>query len=133
MPPSAVTNLYRHKHVLHVHGPHHTARRRRFAVRSTSIPRPLRSKNLDKFDRPLYAHIWKRILSSGHRTLDPGEADFFYVPVDFRWEEHGFLPQRFTGSHVRHWGVARKAFCYMPVEGTALARRLNHVGTPTCS
>lgn len=48
-------------------------------------PRFNSHKNLEKFDRPLYAHIWKRILSSGHRTLDPDEADFFYVPVDFRY------------------------------------------------
>ncbi|KXZ46236.1 hypothetical protein GPECTOR_45g106 [Gonium pectorale] len=48
-------------------------------------PRFTTHKNLDKFDRPLYAHLWKRIISSGHRTLDPQEADFFYVPVDFRY------------------------------------------------
>ncbi|GIL60956.1 hypothetical protein Vafri_15768 [Volvox africanus] len=47
-------------------------------------PRFTTHKNLEKFDRPLYAHIWKRIISSGHRTLDGNEADYFYIPVDFR-------------------------------------------------
>ncbi len=40
--------------------------------------------NIDKFDRPLFAHLWKRIISSGHRTLDPDTADYYYVPTDFR-------------------------------------------------
>ncbi|PNW83252.1 hypothetical protein CHLRE_05g233450v5 [Chlamydomonas reinhardtii] len=48
-------------------------------------PRFTTHKNLDKFDRPLYAHLWKRIISSGHRTLDGGAADYYYIPVDFRY------------------------------------------------
>ncbi|KAG2424819.1 hypothetical protein HXX76_014240 [Chlamydomonas incerta] len=48
-------------------------------------PRFTTHKNLDKFDRPLYAHLWKRIISSGHRTLDGAAADYYYVPVDFRY------------------------------------------------
>eukprot|EP00195_Chlamydomonas_chlamydogama_P007154 CAMPEP_0202896838 /NCGR_PEP_ID=MMETSP1392-20130828/5751_1 /ASSEMBLY_ACC=CAM_ASM_000868 /TAXON_ID=225041 /ORGANISM="Chlamydomonas chlamydogama, Strain SAG 11-48b" /LENGTH=484 /DNA_ID=CAMNT_0049582321 /DNA_START=368 /DNA_END=1822 /DNA_ORIENTATION=+ len=42
-------------------------------------------KNIEKFDRPLYVQLWKRIISSGHRTLDADEADFYYIPVDFRY------------------------------------------------
>jgi hypothetical protein len=42
------------------------------------------SRNIEKFDRPLYAQLWKRIISSGHRTLDPDSADYFYIPTDFR-------------------------------------------------
>ncbi|KAG1666621.1 hypothetical protein FOA52_005830, partial [Chlamydomonas sp. UWO 241] len=42
-------------------------------------------RNIEKFDRPLYAHIWKRIISSGHRVLDPELADYFYIPTDFRY------------------------------------------------
>ena len=84
---------------------------------------PPRRRNIEKFDRPLYAQvavggvpilpilpiisihlsvtillivpiliaflcvpdqIWKRIISSGHRTLDGATADYFYIPVDFR-------------------------------------------------
>jgi hypothetical protein len=48
-------------------------------------PSPARRHNIEKFDRPLYAQIWKRIISSGHRTLDASSADFFYIPVDFRY------------------------------------------------
>lgn len=40
--------------------------------------------NIEKWDRPLYAHIWKRIISSGHRTLDGDKADFYFLPTDFR-------------------------------------------------
>ncbi len=41
-------------------------------------------KNIEKFDRPLYTQLWKRIISSGHRTTDPNKADYFYIPADFR-------------------------------------------------
>lgn len=41
-------------------------------------------RNLERHDRPLYVHIWQRLLSSGHRTADPQRADYFFVPVDFR-------------------------------------------------
>ena len=47
-------------------------------------PGPPLRRNIEKFDRPLYAQLWKRLGSSGHRTLDPNKADYFYIPVDFR-------------------------------------------------
>jgi hypothetical protein len=37
-----------------------------------------------QLDRPHYFLIWQRLLSSGYRTADPAEADFFYVPVSGR-------------------------------------------------
>ena len=46
---------------------------------------PPRRRNIEKFDRPLYAQIWKRIISSGHRTTDGSTADLYYIPVDFRY------------------------------------------------
>eukprot|EP00798_Chlamydomonas_sp_ICE-L_P001579 gene1579-32966_t len=42
-------------------------------------------RNIEKFDRPLYSQFWKRIISSGHRTLDAANADYYYIPVDFRY------------------------------------------------
>jgi hypothetical protein len=37
-----------------------------------------------QLDRRHYMYIWQRLLSSGHRTADPAEADYFYVPVSGR-------------------------------------------------
>lgn len=41
-------------------------------------------RNIEKFDRPLYSQLLKRIISSGHRTTDGAAADYYYLPVDFR-------------------------------------------------
>ncbi|PNH10148.1 putative glucuronosyltransferase, partial [Tetrabaena socialis] len=83
-------------------------------------PRYNMHKNLDKFDRPLYAHLYKRIISSGHRTLDGNEADFYYVPVDFR------LAGRACG---KGWvGGATLLLCRLPCRSLPPRRAV-----PTCS
>ncbi|KAG2488240.1 hypothetical protein HYH03_013231 [Edaphochlamys debaryana] len=63
-------------------------------------------KDLNKFDRPLFAHIWKRIVSSGHRTLDPDEADYFYIPVDFRYMfSEAMLVLQYVWTTWPHWNA----------------------------
>jgi hypothetical protein len=46
-------------------------------------PRYTTYRNIDKFDRPLHVQFSKRITSSGHRTTDGSQADYYYIPVDF--------------------------------------------------
>lgn len=50
-------------------------------------------RNMYRLDRPaLFFTLWERFLTSGHRTPDPEEADYFFIPVSPRLiRREGFL------------------------------------------
>ncbi|CAI6006573.1 unnamed protein product [Closterium sp. NIES-65] len=60
-------------------------------------------------DHPKALWFWERLLASRHRTIDPREADYFYVPLLIRsWE-------RLLASRHRTIDPREADFFYMPL------------------
>ncbi|KAG1671535.1 hypothetical protein FOA52_011255 [Chlamydomonas sp. UWO 241] len=47
--------------------------------------------NTRRVDRPLHVVFWQRLLSSGARTADPAEADWFFIPLRVRSGRDAFF------------------------------------------
>jgi hypothetical protein len=63
---------------------------------------PCRRWHPHQLDRPHFFLIWQRLLSSGRRTADPAEADFFYVPVSGRQLHNNDRAVRRCRCHCPH-------------------------------
>lgn len=37
-----------------------------------------------RYDRPIHLHVWQLLLSSGARTANASDADWFYIPISVR-------------------------------------------------
>ena len=70
---------------------------------------------------PLHMALMERILSGGHRTADPDEADFFYIPGSARDLKKSFLLEpllNYVSGSWPYWNSTRGARHIMPAEGT---------------
>ena len=47
-------------------------------------PLPSPRTGLHRLDRPLYLLFWQRLLSSGVRTTNGEEADYYFIPIKMR-------------------------------------------------
>ncbi|KAG2452928.1 hypothetical protein HYH02_002267 [Chlamydomonas schloesseri] len=78
-------------------------------------------RDIHKVDRPpLQLAFMERILSGGHRTHDPEEADFFYVPGSARDLKKAFLLQpllAYISTTWPYWNATGGARHVMPAEG----------------
>ncbi|KAG2482982.1 hypothetical protein HYH03_018108 [Edaphochlamys debaryana] len=79
-------------------------------------------RDIHKVDRPpLQLAVLERLLTAGHRTADPDEADFFYIPGSARDLKKSFLLQPLLSYVANMWpywnqtGGGRRHI--MPAEG----------------
>jgi hypothetical protein len=43
---------------------------------------PIRRRNLHVIDRPpLHLALYERLITSGHRTTDGNNADYYFIPI----------------------------------------------------
>ena len=85
-------------------------------------PRPCACRrDIHKVDRPpLQLAIMERILSGGHRTADPAEADFFYIPASARDLKKAYMLQpllSYISESWPFWNQTGGRRHVMPAEG----------------
>eukprot|EP00798_Chlamydomonas_sp_ICE-L_P029684 gene29684-5097_t len=77
--------------------------------------------NIHHVDRPpLHLAIYERLLSSGHRTWDGANADYYYLPVTSRAlkKEKLLMPVlEFINQNWPYWNETKGARHLIPVEG----------------
>lgn len=83
-------------------------------------PAPVRRWHPHNLDRFHYTLLWQRLLSSGRRTADPAQADYFWVPVSQR--QLGTRNPKVGGAKgcwQRQWCAPLHASC-IPYAGACL-------------